>query len=131
MRASVRQGLGILVTAAASFVASCDGLGITRACTLIGCDSGLLVQMQGAVPDTVTITAQAPGATAQTVVCTTSSCAQYVFFRDFTPASVTLTVRGAGIDIVRTVQPGYRVSQPNGDHCPPTCRQATVQIQVS
>ncbi len=131
MRALVRRGLGVLVTAAVAFVASCDGLGITKGCTLIGCDSGLLVQLQGAVPDTLTITAQSPGGSAQTVTCTTAACTQYVFFRDFTPASVTISVRGAGVDLVRTVQPSYRVSQPNGKDCPPTCRQATVQIPVS
>ncbi len=127
MRGSLRRGLGFVVAAAAAFLAACEGVGV---CTQIGCDSGLLVQVQEAVPDTLTITADAPGLAAQTVVCTTASCAQYVFLRDFTPASVTLTVKGAGVDIVRNVQPAYRVSQPNGPHCPPTCRQATVQIQV-
>ncbi len=133
MRASVRQGLGILVTAAASFVASCDGLGITRGCTLIGCEDGLRVHLVGAVPvpTPLTVTVTAPGGAPQTVQCTaTGYCAEYVFFHGFMPESVTVEVHAGGVYVTGTYRPVYHNYQPNGPHCDPTCRQATVEIPV-
>jgi hypothetical protein len=49
-----------------------------------------------------------------------------------TPAQVQvrLTVNGAVV-LDRTEAPAYRIKQPNGPDCEPTCRQASAQWTLS
>ncbi len=123
--------LGLVAAAILSLACSC-GSTEPRVCTQIGCDSGLLVQVQGNVPDQLTISVRPRGSPqAWTVQCTTATCARYVFFADFTPEAVYVEVHGAGVDIVREMQPAYVVERPNGKDCPPECRIGKVVLQVS
>lgn len=103
-----------------------------QVCTLIGCESGLEVQLVDQPPGTYRIEASAPGQPAPRVVeCTTATpCGPSVFLRDFTPESATIRVIVGADTTARTVQPSYETVQPNGPGCPPTCRQARVQIDL-
>lgn len=103
-----------------------------QACTLIGCESGLEVQLVGTPPEAYRVEASAPGQpTPRVVECTaTNPCGPRVFLRDFTPESATIRLIVGADTATRTVRPSYETVQPNGPGCPPTCRQASVQIDL-
>ena len=101
-------------------LASCDQS--TGVCTLIGCNSGLTINVPAAAPIPYIISLQAPGAPELTLECTTSLCAHSVFVPDYTPAHVTVTVQWqGGGSATKDVSPAYTISQPNGPNCSPTC----------
>ncbi len=132
MRAYFRFSLlAALVGTVSAFGSSCGSSTGPRVCTLIGCESGLVVKIGGSLPDSVTVSVSSPGSSQPwTVRCTTAECVQNIFFADFTPTSVHVEVHGPGVDIARDIEPSYVLFQPNGAACPPTCRIATVQLQV-
>lgn len=101
-----------------------------RACTLIGCESGLEVRLDAPPSGAYRVEASAPGDTAPRVqTCDpATACNGRVFFRDFTPDSATIRVVTATDTLTRAVRPTYQTQQPNGPDCPPTCRRAAVRI---
>lgn len=112
-----------------SLVASCNPLEpIPRVCTLIGCRSGLSVELEGtpAVPFTLTATA---GDTTESIVCDQRTGCR-LFFEDFTPAQVIISYESGGEEIERTFNPSYSRSRPNGEGCPPECLNGTVVLQL-
>ncbi len=124
---AVARGLLWVALVAVGLVAACQP---PLTCTQKGCDDQLRVQLLGALPDSVAVSAEAPGGARWVVQCTAGRCPDGVAFFPFTPDSVTIEVHGAGIDIVRAYRPTYYVFRPNGAACPGQCRQATVEIQV-
>ncbi len=115
-----------------------------RGCTEIGCSSGLIVRLTGHVPETFTIAAQRPGQPPIVAICpdgritvperegdATAMCEpDGVFFIGFTPEEVEIVVRSGQQGLTTLVEPTYEKVQPNGPGCPPTCRQATVEINI-
>lgn len=101
-----------------------------EACTLIGCASGLRVQLDGAPSVAYTIEVKVPGqATSQTFNCATpSQCVGGAFFADFVPQTVQVTITVGTSVRTLTVDPQYSTSRPNGPNCEPTCTQATITI---
>jgi hypothetical protein len=116
--------------ACVALLAGCNGI-IDGTCTLIGCESGLLVQL-----------AQTPTGPYRIEVFSFAGGPHYVFecanpgsceparFTDYTPASVTIRVTTSAGTREETAQPAYAESQPNGPNCGPTCRQATVTVAL-
>lgn len=101
-------------------------------CTLIGCESGLSVELVGDVPEEYTISVEpADGGPSRTVECgPESACGAAVFFADFTPDSVRVTVEADGTTTSEPFKPSYELVRPNGPDCPPECRQATVVVEL-
>ena len=120
------QMRGLLPFVVALGALSCT---ISSVCTLVGCESGLRVQIQNAPPgplSVVAVDAHAPTAEYSVNCPGVTGCTSEVFFGDFTPESVGLTITTtAGTRHVHAT-PTYQTSQPNGPHCAPTCRAATV-----
>lgn len=113
--------------------ASCSSSPETpRACTLIGCESGLEVQLVGAPAAPYRIEASAPGqASPHIIECTARApCGPNVFLRDFTPEVATIRVIVGADATTRSVQPTYETVQPNGPGCPPTCRHGKATIDL-
>ena len=100
------------------------------ACTLIGCDSGLRVFLTGNVPTGGRVSAAADGLTPRTVDCPANRPCSEMFFRDLTPARVSITVESGGSSITRTFNPSYQTFQPNGKDCDPTCRIANIEVSL-
>jgi hypothetical protein len=99
-------------------------------CTLIGCNSGLIVSVQPAPTPPYRIEAYTePSATRYVADCATAdSCGSGVVFTDFTPDRVSVDVI-TGADTVTREFTGpitYKTSQPNGPSCSPTCQSATI-----
>ena len=117
------------VLAVALFSTACNPFA-PQVCTLIGCDSGLEIQLVGAPeePHTVTVTA---GDRTESYTCTDAARCRLPFFLDFTPTAVTVVYESASVRIERDFEPEYRRFRPNGDDCPPDCLTATVEFRVT
>lgn len=119
-------GAGLI--AAALLAASCSPVG-PRACTQIGCESGLTVELQGTPDAPFTVSATADDGDTESITCTETEACR-LFFQDFTPDRVTITYEAAGRTVQQSFTPQYTRSRPNGEDCPPECMNATVVLDV-
>ena len=124
-----RVVLAITLVLVAALGSACSGLGPT-ACTLIGC-TGLVVEVTGAPAQTaVTVVVTAPDGSTRSTTCTSATGTCPFSFPDFTPASVTIRVSTGTQTTEETRQPTYEVTRPNGQACPPECRNARVTVAL-
>jgi hypothetical protein len=115
----------ILVMALPAALASCCSF--NDVCTLIGCNDGLQVVLEGTLPADVTVEAIAAGGERRTEQCAdVDPCS--VLFEGFHPEDVTVRVAWNGNTEVVAARLEYTEYRPNGRCCPPTCRTATVSI---
>ena len=112
-------------------VVGCESLGLVD-CTLIGCESGLRVDFQTAPTGAYRVEVQAAGASEVLAFdcADPARCRPGAFFRDFTAPAATITVTTARGTVRRAVQLSYVTSRPNGEGCPPVCRQASVTVSL-
>jgi hypothetical protein len=103
------------------------------ACTMIGCDDGWNVELiGGTLPAAYTVQVRVDGQVAAAVECgPTNPCARTMFLPGITAEQAELEIIGADLNLRWVVTPTYQTFQPNGPNCPPTCRQARVQVQLS
>jgi hypothetical protein len=124
-----REVLAVTLVLVAALASGCDVVEPT-ACTLIGC-TGLVVEVTGAPAQTpVTVVVTAPDGSTRSSTCTSATGTCPVSFPDFTPASVTIRVVTSIQTTEVTSQPMYEVTRPNGQSCPPECRNARVTVGV-
>lgn len=116
------------VSFACSLVASCNPVE-PRVCTLMGCTSGLRVDLEGTPTAPFTVTATA-GGTTESVTCEQEAGCD-LFFEGFTPSQVTISYESAGEEIEQTFSPTYSLSRPNGEGCPPECLNGTVILDLA
>jgi hypothetical protein len=105
-----------------------------QACTMIGCDNGWAVEVVGAaaLPANYTMRVIVDGAVVASVNCSPEQpCGDRVFLPGVTAEEAELEIVGANVPLRWTVRPSYDVVQPNGPNCPPTCRQARVQVRLT
>ena len=113
-----------------SLVATSGCLLGPKSCTLIGC-TGFVVEVTGAPAMTlVTVVVTTPDGPEKSATCTGASGACLVRFYDFTPATVTIRVTAGAQAVEVTTQPAYEVTRPNGQDCPPECRNARVTVTL-
>ena len=123
----------VLLLGAAIILGSCDDLG-PRACTLVGCTSGVTINVPASVPFPFTLTLSVPGGSPipLQVNCTAQTCQRSLFIAAFLPdyfrAELKWTVDGRPETTVRDFRPEYVETRPNGRGCEPTCRQGTVSF---
>jgi hypothetical protein len=120
-----------LSLAAVVLLAGCTGI-IDGACTLIGCSSGLTVQLAAAPAGAYRIEVfSSPSGPHYVWDCgDAAQCGTTAMFTDFTPTSVTIRVTTSAGTREQTSQPAYNTSRPNGPNCEPTCTQATVTVAL-
>jgi hypothetical protein len=114
--------LGLLV-----FACSPAPQPVERACTRMGCEDGLAVELAGAPPPPFRVEVRAGGAPQVRECPTREECAQ-LFFPGVAAEEVTVEVIAAGARTTRTLRPEISSVQPNGAGCPPTCRQGRVRV---
>jgi hypothetical protein len=105
-----------------------------QACTRIGCEDGWTLELVGAaaLPATYTIRVLVDGAVVASVQCSPARpCGEQVFVAGVTAAEAELEIIGGAAPLRWTVTPEYTSLQPNGPNCPPTCRQARVQVRLA
>lgn len=102
-----------------------------RVCTLIGCDTGLTVEVAGAPAGPYRIELEVPGEAQRRVIrCDTPGACAPAFF-EVAPEVATVHLVTAAGTRSQQVRPDYRVTQPNGPDCPPRCRQARVLVAAA
>jgi hypothetical protein len=105
-----------------------------KACTEIGCDDGLRVQLDGAPAGGIVRVELLPaGDTGPRYVvecAATQGCANGAWFPGFTGDYAVVRVTTSDGSVSREVRPTYAVMQPNGPDCPPTCRTASVTVSL-
>ena len=104
-------------------------------CTLAGCQSGLGVELSARPTGPFRVEVTVPGATSggPTYVydCPDAArCVPGAFFPDFAPTHVTVRVTTTAGVVTRSFTPTYRTHSPNGEDCEPTCREATVRMEI-
>jgi hypothetical protein len=133
-RGTARLGilaLGVLLAVAGGALSSCDGL-FSNECTLRGCDSHLVLGMAGELDPEFTLSLTLPDGTTETVHCSASQpCRVFYFpYPGVTSRGIAVEYRAANFEQRRTLHPEYKLFQPNGPRCEPTCRTATIVFQV-
>lgn len=105
--------------------------GPARACTMIGCENGVTVQLAGApaIPFSVELTPLGGAATIKECV-TAQACGTDLFFQGVSADSVTVKVTSPAGESVTRAKAEYATTRPNGPQCDPECRQARVSVSV-
>jgi hypothetical protein len=117
----------LLFSATAALLASCTPFG---ACTLIGCENGLSVQLSRPPVGAFRVEATLPNDPAVLAIDCTNATSCLLMFPDLVAERVTLRLTTAEGTITQEFQPRYEDLYPNGRRCGPACRQATVTIQL-
>lgn len=107
--------------------------GTSEPCTLIGCESGLIVRVSGLPDGEATIALQVAGQEPVIRKCQSTATCELpgVQFTDQTPASATILVTSGDFSKSFVVTDlDYEDHRPNGPGCPPVCRTAVVTFSA-
>ena len=130
MNSRLARALLVAVLASAS-VSACDDV-FGKGCSLAPCPAELTVIVHGEEDVEYAVFASAPGEEVQSATCrirpSANSCS--VYLRDFDPDEVTVRVAWADQEATGQFTPTYETVHPNGPDCTPTCRVATVTMEV-
>jgi hypothetical protein len=116
--ARLAGGIALLVSA------GCDTF---RACTLIGCVNGLMIQFAAPPTSAYRVEVSSGNGTVNVFECPTAQCGG-ARFEDYFPQTATVTVITAAGTTTTTIAPEYTESYPNGHACGPACRRANVTV---
>ncbi len=103
-----------------------------RACTMIGCESGVAVDLS-AVPSGAYSAEPPPlpdGAPTLKQCTTAAACGRSLFFEGVATDSVAIRLTTSEGTRTLRARAEYVTSRPNGPQCDPTCRQARVAVAV-
>jgi hypothetical protein len=117
----------ILFSATAALLAGCTPFG---ACTLIGCDDGLLVQLNRPPAGAFRIEATVPNDPAVVGIECADAASCPLMFSGLVADQVTLRLITSQGTVTQQFQPRYEEVHPNGRRCGPACQQATVTFQL-
>ena len=102
-----------------------------QACTRIGCESGLSVTIRGDRGGDVTVKVASAEGVVREFQCDGDARDCTAFFGGYMPDdNVTITVTKQEGSVVRAVPVTYRDVQPNGEDCPPVCRQGQAELTL-
>jgi len=117
-----------LAAACVALFAGCSG--ITGICTLVDCDSGLFVQLAQTPTGPYRIEVFSGEDTPDHVFDCENPSLCYPKFIDYTPELVKIRVTTSAGTREQTAKPKYSVWRPNGPHCEPACKSATVTVAL-
>jgi hypothetical protein len=126
----VRQRTLILALLTLPLLAACEGPFNVRDCTLIGCRSGLAIELTDIPPGPLTLEVVLSGSQTQTLTCAQHTCPPYFFVPDVRPDEVTLRITTTAGTLTETMRPAWSRSQPNGPGCGPVCWEAKVTMSA-
>lgn len=119
----------LLLAGIAVMIGAC-GITSPQDCTLIGCTNGLAVVVNTSLQQQMTVTVKAGTQTLATLQCSAGTPCN-TFIENQTPSEVQVTINVSGGTVNRTYNPQYQMHRPNGENCPPECKQATITVNVS
>jgi hypothetical protein len=128
---------GLSIVAAVGALASCGIVGPSadKVCTLIGCSSGLTVHLAARPVGTyrVEVFSSYPGQQpAYIYECSAiATCPQDIFFQDLIVDHPFVRVTtSVGTRTTEVTKVPYADFYPNGAHCGPPCRNATITVEI-
>ena len=126
---------GCAIFAAGLALGSCKNSALPVACTEIGCSSYLAVHLEAMPVGAFTVELLVNGASAAPNYVYTCSgataCLQTVYFDGYTQSSAQVRITTSKGSVTTSLTGiAYIVSNPNGDECPPVCKQATVNLPL-
>jgi len=109
------------------------GIGNGQACTLIGCDDGITIQLSDERPDSLSLTVYTDDTSEaiDSILCTHQDTSCFIRLGGLTPETVAVEIEWNSGAFRETFTPKYESFQPNGAGCPPVCSIATVDINLS
>lgn len=139
MRARTHPGVRSARSFALAIIAciganACGSVVRPKACTEIGCQSGLAVHLEtmpvGAYRVEVLTAAGVAGP--HVYECAGgASCLKDVFFATYSETSASVRVTTAlGVRTTQFSGIAYVILNPNGDECPPVCKQGSVTVPL-
>ncbi len=123
---------GTVLALALGLGASLAGCGLFTdegPCTLIGCESGLMLKMAGA-PAPVTLRVRLPDGTVFDRECLPQACALGTFFEGVKAPSVEISVTMNGNTETFTTPLTYQHYYPNGEDCGDPCLVTAVHLKL-
>ncbi len=131
------KSFGVLKTAAVVMAAALAGTAGCataasgpKACTLVGCEAGVSIDIRGDRGGEITVKLQASNGQMRSFECDGEARDCNAFFADWSPDNATVTVTKRESNVVRSVAVAYRNTYPNGEDCPPVCRQGHIDFTV-
>jgi hypothetical protein len=106
-------------------------------CTLIGCQSGLFVSFKADAPATFKLKLTAKDGKVVEGSCPSNGSTAFQCFPnsvstpEFTPEQLSLELTVGEQMLVKSFTPAYKNNQPNGPDCEPTCKQATIELDLT
>lgn len=99
-------------------------------CTKIGCEPGLSIDVRGPRDSDITVKISAADGQLRTFECDSEAPSCSSFFADYTPENVTVTITKKESNTVRAFQVTYQNERPNGEDCPPVCKQGHIDMTI-
>ena len=113
----------------------CEKMGIGRGqvCTQAGCEDGVTVQLSEERPDSLSLTIYMDDNSEafDSLICTDQVSSCVIRAGGITPEKVTVVITWDNEEFRQTFTPGYESFQPNGPDCPPVCKVAAIDIDLS
>ena len=125
----MRRRIIIACIAIAAASAGCGVFTDERACTLIGCYSGLEIEIQTLPPTSLLLSVRLPDGTVLARECLPQLCVLGAFFEGVDAPTVEIAVTMNGHTETFTKDLTYVSAHPNGEDCPPVCSVALVRLK--
>lgn len=108
-----------------------------KACTLIGCESGLSISLEGVKPEQYNFQVNTPDQKTYTGNCPsevfsgTYRCeANGFWIGGLQENGLTVTVAWSSNKVTQVLHPTYQTFRPNGPDCEPECKNGAASIQL-
>jgi hypothetical protein len=99
-----------------------------KACTLVGCQPGLSIDVRGDRGGDINVKIVAADGQMRSFDCDSDTATCSATFEDYTPENVSVTVTKKESNVIRSYSLKYNNVRPNGEDCPPVCKQAHIDL---
>lgn len=125
------EAAAILTMSVVAGVAGCAANNqVPEACTMIGCSPSLTVEIKGDRGGDISVKIVAADGASRSFECDADASTCTATFEDYTPENISVTVTKREGNAIRSFAPLYHNERPNGENCPPVCRQAHVEMTI-
>ncbi|MEO5510061.1 MAG: hypothetical protein ABIV28_05980 [Longimicrobiales bacterium] len=125
---SLMKVLAVVAATAAGSATGCATASGPKTCSLVGCEAGLAIEVRGDRGGDVTVKVTAADGQTKSFECDADVSGCSTFIPDFMPENVTVTVTKKEGNFVKSYAVAYNNVHPNGDDCPPVCRQGHIDV---
>jgi hypothetical protein len=120
--------LAVVAATAAASATGCATASGPRVCTLVGCEAGLAIEVRGDRGGDISVKVTAADGQTKSFECDGDVAGCSTFIPDFMPENVTITVTKKESNFVKSYAVTYNNTYPNGEDCPPVCKQGHVDV---